>query len=118
MDDRNFELFPEIDLSNRLEPGAGRIRPIGRCRLPQVVSRKRPSIVVALAELRGFIERQHDALVDESRRLGRCQRDERESLPMVLRGDTAGPATEPAPPYRMTDLPAVEPRQRPLRWTA
>jgi hypothetical protein len=53
----NFELFADADLGNRLEPGDGCAKPIGRrtgqIRRRRAVRPRRPSTAAAIAELRG-----------------------------------------------------------------
>jgi hypothetical protein len=115
------QLFPDsIDLGERRPDGDGCVSPIGRRstgrgRRPRPVRAKRPSaIAVLLLDLRRLLERQHADILDELRRLGRSQRDERESLPVLLRK-----VTEIQRALKLTEMhvPPQHSRRRPLGTT-
>jgi hypothetical protein len=112
-----LELFPDLAPSARAN-GDGCTRPIGRRdrgrRLRNPVPRKPSAITGLLLDLRRLLERQHADIFDELRRLGRYQRDERESLPVLLRK-----VTEIQRALKLTEMhvPPQHSRRRPLGMT-
>jgi hypothetical protein len=118
MDGLQIALFREdVEFGRGLERGeAYARRPIGRrtgSRRSRLVRprQRRPSTAAAIAELRQVMEQQHAAVMDEVKRLGHHQRDERESLPAMLRR-----ITEIERVLKLTELhlPARSSRRRPL----
>jgi hypothetical protein len=110
-----LELFSDIDLGVRDPGGDGCVAPIGlRVRRPRVRRMRSPSAAALVLELHQLMERQHGDLLDELRRLGRYQRDERESLPALLRR-----VTEIERVLKLTELhlPARTSRRRPMGMT-
>jgi hypothetical protein len=108
------ELFPDINFGTASEAGNGACaEPIGRrglsCRRSS--RPKRRTLVQRLTELYQLLQRQHCELLTELHSLRHQQRNERETLPAILRR-----LTEIERMLRLTELhvPVRHSRRRPL----